>query len=182
MNKTIEKQLDRLDADLRELFTDIEGYSEAKMNTKPDKDSWSVFQVMHHLILAEGLSMKYVQKKLSFNPELKNAGVANSLRVTSLNTYLKSPIKRKAPEATSEDLPITSQFWDVVKTWKTQREDLRTYLDSLPEEVFKKEVYKHPFAGRLSLSGMLSFFQSHFNRHKKQIYKTIEKVDAVKVK
>ena len=66
MKKTIEKKLDKLDVDLRNLLTDLDGYSEKTLNKKPDEKSWSIFQVMNHMILAEQQSLAYVQKKLSF--------------------------------------------------------------------------------------------------------------------
>ncbi|MEM6697905.1 MAG: DinB family protein [Bacteroidota bacterium] len=183
MEKLVEKRLDKLDLDLRNLLTDLDGYSEQTLNKKPDGKSWSVFQIMYHLLLSEGFSLQYVQKKLSFNPELKTAGTKARSRSLLLNTYLQSPIKRKAPSAISgENLPEYTTFWDVAKKWKGQREELRQYLVELPDEVFTKEVYKHPFAGRISLAAMLSFFQNHYNRHHKQIYRTLKKLDAVKIK
>lgn len=182
MTKPVERQLNKLHKDLIDLLTDLEGYSEAKLNTKPKPNSWSVFQVMHHLVLTEGYAMQYVERKLSFNPELKKTSVATGVRERLLSTYLKSPLKRKAPNAVGTDnLPAHSTFWEVAKKWKNQREHLKTYLEDLPEDFFKKEVYKHPFVGRISLCGMLSFYQQHFNRHKKQIYRNLEQLDAVKI-
>jgi len=183
MEQSVENKLDRLDQDLRNLLTDLDGYSEQTLNKKPDINSWSVFQIMTHLILAEGGSVKYVQKKLSFNPELKTAGAASKARSVLVNAYLSSPLKRKAPDAIAGDnLPEHTTFWDVAKKWKGQREELRSYLAELPADLFDKELYKHPFAGKMTLEDMLSFFQRHYNRHKKQIYRTLKKLDAVKVK
>ncbi|MEM8524907.1 MAG: DinB family protein [Bacteroidota bacterium] len=183
MDKSVEKKLDKLDADLRNLLTDLDGYSEQTLNRKPDEKSWSVFQIMTHLILAEGGSIKYIQKKLSFSPELKTAGATAKARSVLVNAYLSSPLKRKAPEAIAGDnLPKYTTFWDVAKKWKNQREELRTYLDELPADLFDKELYKHPFAGKMTLGEMLAFFQKHYNRHKKQIYRTLRKLDAVKIK
>jgi len=183
MDKSVEKKLDKLDLDLRNLLTDLDGYSEQTLNKKPDEKSWSVFQIMSHIILAEGGSLRYVQKKLSFNPELKTAGAMAKARSLLVNVYLQSPLKRKAPEAISgENLPDHTTFWDVAKKWKNQREELRTYLKELPVDLFTKELYKHPFAGKMTLEEMLSFFQKHYDRHKKQIYRTLRKLDAVKIK
>lgn len=127
--------------------------------------------------------MQYVKKKLSYQPELKRAGIGSSLRTTFVNSYLRSPLKRKAPKIISGDnLPEESTFWEVVKIWKTDREEMRRYLEELPDDLFKKQVYKHPFAGRMTLNGMLSFFQQHYERHLKQIRRTLRELDAVKVK
>lgn len=182
MTKAVERQLDKLHKDLIELLRDLEGYSEARLNEKPTPKSWSVFQVMHHLVLVEGYAMQYVEKKLSFNPELKKANALTSMREATMTTLLKSPLRRKAPDAVGTvTLPEHSTFWEIAKKWKNQREDLKKYLADLPEDYYKKEIYKHPFAGRISIGGMLKFFQQHFNRHKKQIYRNLDLIDAVKV-
>lgn len=183
MKASVKKKLDQLDLDLRELLRDLDGYSEKTLNRQPKKGAWSVFQIMHHLLLSERYSKQYLERKLSHQPKLKQAGIMAKLRSLLVNSYLKSPLKRKAPAAISGDqLPLKSTFWEVAKAWRTDREQLREYLNELPKDHFSKELYKHPFAGRMSLDGMLSFFQNHYARHKKQIYRTLRKLDAVKVK
>jgi hypothetical protein len=182
MNQKIKQQLAALDEDLRLLLTDLDGYSELKLNQKPSENGWTVFQVMHHLIRTEDLSLKYVQKKLSFNPDLPKAGLLAYARKLVLKNYIKYPFKVRAPASVGENLPDYSTFWEVAKIWKNQREELNAYLTQLPSELFDKEIYKHPMAGKMTLGAMVEFFHAHFKRHKKQIMRTLEAVDAVKIK
>lgn len=171
----LEKRLDQLDKKLNLLFEELKDYSEAQLNRKPRSDKWSVIQVMHHLLLAETKSSNYLQKKLSFNPELKNAGFQSWCRKQGLKFFLWAPFKWKAPTGIAEEnLPDNAGFWDTVKQWKEQRIKLREYLDTLPADIFKKEVYKHPRAGRMDIGGMLGSFDWHFNRHRKQIKKIVK--------
>jgi hypothetical protein len=112
---------------------------------------------------------------LSFKPDLKKAGIKAAARELALNTYLSSPLKWKAPEAISGDnLPDHETFWKTVQKWKNQRVELREFLETVPDELLKKEIYKHPFVGRISIIGMLRFFDRHFNRHRKQINRIIK--------
>ena len=172
INPKIELQLKALDEKLNHLLKELKVYSEDQLNRKPDEKSWSVIQVMHHLMMSENGSLRYVKKKLSFNPELKNAGIKASFREFGLNAYLSSPFKWKAPEAISgNNLPDHAAFWTTAQQWKKQRQELRTYLETLPDELLKKEVYKHPFVGRITIQGMLRFFDRHFERHHRQIRK-----------
>ncbi|MFK7932095.1 MAG: DinB family protein [Saprospiraceae bacterium] len=180
MNRTIEKRLDRMDTNLRLLFKDLETYTEDKLNEQPEADKWSVFQVLHHMIKVERGSMGYVNKKLSYNPELKKAGFATSFRSMAAGAFTAIPIKIKAPAVVAANLPTDSSFWEVVKLYKETRGELRTFFANIPDDVLNKEVYKHPIAGRMTLFGMLSFLDAHFNRHRKQIKRTLKKVDAVK--
>jgi len=125
-------------------------------------------------MLAEASSQKYVEKKLSFNPALKNKGLLNMIRFRLLSLFMRSPIKRKAPDGLgSSTLPEQSSFWETAKQWKAQRESLAQYLENLPAEYASKEIYKHPAAGRLTLTQMVLFFHDHFRRHRKQIRKAL---------
>ena len=175
INPKLDIQIKSLDKKLNLLLKELKFYNEDQLNRKPKEGSWSVIQVMHHLMMSENGSLKYVKKKLSFNPELGKAGIKASLREMVLNTYLGSPFKWKAPEAISGDnLPQHETFWKTAQQWKNQRIELREFLETLPDELLNKEVYKHPFVGRISIPSMLRFFDRHFNRHNKQIQRIIK--------
>ena len=176
MPPKIAKHFDQMDADLTSLLKVLNNYSEKTLNKKPAENKWSILQIMHHLILAEGYGQSYVKKKLSYNPELKKAGIMAFLRKSVAIHYLKSPFRIKAPEAVGDEyLPEYASFWETAKKWKQQREDLRILFESMPPDIFDKEVYNHPLAGRLTLEGLLAFYQSHFARHRKQIDKILKK-------
>jgi DinB superfamily len=170
MRKSIEHQLDVLDHELKLLMKELKRFDNKDLNWKPKADKWSVLQVVQHLMRSEDLSLKYVQKKLSFNPVLKRAGIGNFFRILLLKIYLRSPFKRKAPAIVNEEsFPEVASFWDLAKQWNAQRATLKSFLSSLPDATFKKAVYKHPLAGRLTLEGMLIFHIEHIRRHRKQI-------------
>lgn len=181
MDKKSKGILKSLDQKLVTLLHDLKNYSDAKLNEPPRENAWSVLQIMQHLMKAESGSIAYVQKKLSYEPTLEEAGVKAVFNSLMLNISLSSPIKVKAPEQISGDNLLTDlTFWDVAKQWKQQRKELTTYLEGLPLDLFTKEVYKHPMTGKMTLSNMLSFFDAHVDRHTKQIRKTLKKIDAVK--
>ncbi len=165
-----------MDTELAALFEVLNKYSDDDLNWKPKKDQWSVLQVLVHLMIAEAGSQNYVEKKLSsgYN-QLPKAGILSGVRKILLIAALRTPFKFKAPAIVgNENIPERSSFWDIVKQWKKQRENLRTYLASLPEEALAKEIYKHPIAGRMSIYGMFTFFESHFKRHRKQIDRVLQ--------
>jgi len=172
MDKKSIKKLEELDNELTTLFESLKDFSDNQLNRQTSDGKWSILQNIHHLILSEGLSQKYIEKKLGFNPELKNSGLGNGFRAMILGFYMKTGIKRKAPEMiNTENLPQDTKFWETVKLWKAQRQHLKTYLLGLEPQLYKKQLYKHPAAGKLSIYQMLNFFQQHFRRHKKAIEK-----------
>lgn len=177
MTPSLDRRLTKMGQRLQSLLDQLSAYDDDTLNRKPADGGWSALQVMCHLMLAEEGSVKYVRKKLSFNPELKEAGLASAWRSFLLNFYFKLPFRFKAPPGVGDDvLPLKSSFREVSQRWLASRQDLRRYLESLPPEMFHRSIYRHPFAGRMSLDGMLRFFDGHFERHRKQIERVLKEV------
>lgn len=173
--------LQKLEQKFTLLLRDLKDYSDAKLNEQPNPDSWSVLQIMQHLLLVEKAGVAYTTKKISFDPVLEKAGVMSSVRSRMSNLMAVTPFRLKAPEQVSGDVLLTDlTFWEVAKQWKGSRSELKHFLSQLPEDHFKAELYNHPVIGKMKLSGMLHFFDKHFDRHHRQIKRTLKKIDAVK--
>ena len=176
MTPKAKKQFDKLDYNLSKLLEELKSYSHEALNKKPSADTWSALQTMHHLMLAEKGTHDYLVKKLGNQNHLQNAGILSKMRSLAINSYLRSPLKAKAPARLSGDnLPDESSFWETAKQWTKQRAELRAFLDSLPKEAFKKEAFNHPIAGKISIYEVLTFFDAHFYNHRKQIRKALKK-------
>lgn len=174
MRTILIQHLELLNIELEALITELKQYSHESLNRRPNEDAWSPIQVLHHLMLSEKLSIAYCQKKLSFKPKLKKANFISKIRSFSVKLYLDSPFKFKAPKGLdSNALPTEDQLESVIDTWRQQRADLRSFIQSLPEEYLDREVYKHPFGGRLSIEGLMVFFKAHFANHRKQIRRAL---------
>lgn len=176
MNQQAISHLDRLDHELQQLQEEFSQYTHEQLNHKPSDGGWSAMQCLHHLMLAEQASHRYVVKKLSFNPTLKNYNPAIEWgRRMLINNYLLSPFKIKAPSYLDGDnLHAESRLQSSIADWQQQRKELRDYLASLDDDLYRKSVMKHPFAGRISLGTMLSFFQAHFTHHKRQALRVLQ--------
>ena len=172
---SVQTQIDQLNNDLDNLFSKLDKYTHEQLNHQPDPNTWSPLMVAKHVMLAEGYAAQYVRKKLSFNPEIAKAGIQSRLRSLALYLYFKSPIKRRAPVAIGDEAVLGDHQLAELKTeWLEQRAQLQQLLNELPAHRFEEEVYKHPFAGRMSISGMLRFFKGHFERHRKQLESRLE--------
>lgn len=173
--EALDRRIQKLDSSLKNLLEEIKEYSDEKLNAKPDEKSWSVLQVMHHLMRSEELSLLYLKKKLEHEDSFKNGGLGQVFRYRMLRFSMRSPFKYQAPQGVGTDQLIDrSTFWEIARNWSRQREELYEFLRQLPPGLLRKLVYKHPRAGRLSLLSMLDFFQEHFNRHKKQIQRLLD--------
>lgn len=175
MRSQLQEQLQQLDRELDAQLERLSQYSYEQINRQPAPDSWSATQAMHHLILSESLSMQYCQKKLSFEPTLKKAGLLAGMRALLVRYYLLSPFKFEAPPMLATPvLPTESKLEELASQYRAQRVLFAEFIATVPEKYLDKEVYKHPFGGRLSLLGMMDFFAAHFKLHSKQAMRAVK--------
>jgi DinB superfamily len=161
---------------VKHTLSQFDGYDDARLNRRPLDGGWSALQTMHHLILAESMSLRYVQKKVSGGDltNLPDTGLQTWYRELVLRLYLRFGGKIKAPSVVSTELlPAESTLADVRKQWTHIHMDWRNFAQSLPAELHHKAVYKHPAIGRLSWGGMVNFFDAHLQRHIKQMKKAV---------
>ena len=131
---------------------------------------WSPIEHSYHVHLAEMYSRKYCVKKLSFNPALKRAGIMTQLRIWALQTIEWMPVKFKAPKAIDQDVfPPNLSLDQVADEWSVERLELKRFLQDLDPSYLHKEIYKQPTVGRVTIEGMLRFFQYHLDRHRHHI-------------
>jgi hypothetical protein len=62
----------------------------------------------------------------------------------------------------------------LIDQWGLLRLELKVHLENVSDGNLKKLVYKHPFAGRLSLPQAMQFFAEHINHHQPQIKKALK--------
>ncbi len=180
MHKSLRPIFDRLQKSMVELLEEIKDQPDSVLNERPENGGWSVLQVIYHLVLVEEASLAYVKKKLSFGEEIPEAGIKQTMRAKYLNSFIRMPLKVKAPERVDESqMPKDIRFWEALKKWKDNRAELEEFLDQMPDKFLKTELYKHGLVGKLTPKNMLIFFELHFKRHRKQINKVLKEVKYV---
>jgi uncharacterized damage-inducible protein DinB len=151
-----------------ELLARLAAFDSAALNRKPAAGGWSTVQVLAHVILAERLSLEYLQKKIQRPESIPRSGVISALKSGALAVFLRLPFKVSAP-VRSADVPDTAELSDLEREWDEVRNGLRTFVGDLPAELAGRAIYRHPVAGRLSLEQTLRFLIEHLSRHTRQI-------------
>jgi uncharacterized damage-inducible protein DinB len=174
MRKKLLKLYNTLEEERNSLFTILNNFNDESINKQPGPQKWSAQQVMNHLILSEKYSVGYCQKKLSFNPNLKKGSIGAAIKAWTVSTYFNLPLKINAPKGIDTPaLPTYESVDETKRKWKLEREEMKQFLENVDDIYLDKEIYKHPFAGRLTLQGMMKFFIAHFRHHRKQIDKAL---------
>lgn len=169
-----------LESELNKLLEELSDVPDEDLEKKPAPGAWSILEIMQHMMLAEKTSVAYVKKKTSYPDSLLNARWNDHLRKFNLYLFLHIPIKVKAPAVVNESkFEPDFTYEDLIEDWREVRQNLMDFLESVPDEWVNKLAYRHSFAGRMTLDGMLLFFRDHFKRHKKQINRTLKEVSAI---
>lgn len=174
MDQKTRETLLRLDRELEAWFEQLETYTHEQLNTKARNGGWSAMQCIWHILTSERGTLAYIEKKLSFKPDLPNKGWQDAWRRILLVGYLRSPVKFKAPKGVSDEyFPASSTLVEAKKAWSDHRENLKKSLEKIPDEYYKKQVFKHPLSGRISIATTLAFFLAHFERHRRQAMRVL---------
>jgi hypothetical protein len=147
------------------------------VETSPAPGKWSVAQIFYHLNRAESNSVLYVSKKRLDIKNLKRTGFKEQFKLGILNLLFVLPVKVKAPAILGE-VPEKVEYKSIIAQWNETRNRLKELLESLPEDMLHKNLFKQPAIGNINIFQMLDFMQAHFDRHQKQVERIIAKRSA----
>jgi hypothetical protein len=168
MRDELTRKFEVLEAIREQVASRMAGVPDEKLQSPPAPGKWSPVQVVMHLAAAEGSSLTYIRKKTSDPGSVPPANFMCAVRTLLLRAAMSSPFRFKVPDVisgTPEIVPAGS----ALDRWMTVREELRSMIETMPEDLMKRAVFKHPVAGRMTMSQALEFMISHARRHAKQI-------------
>ena len=155
------------------LFARLDQLPEAKLSLQPAAGSWSVTQVIMHLVIAEEGGLAYLRKKLSFAKH-KPVGTFSVLRLMLLKAAMASPFKFKAPAIVA--VVPNLGYTEAKERWAAVRKAMHDVYSSLPDEHVGHDLYKHPLAGKLDLVQGTRFIHAHCKRHMDQIDRILKRI------
>lgn len=147
----------------------IKGLPKEVIDRPPNSEVWNVSQVLEHVIVSERGTLGYMIKKTSSGwEEMEIATEENADQATKLHDALVSDKKWAAPSVLPE--PIGERaLEDQVAFWDGVRSKYHEFLGELDPNFYGRQVFRHPYAGRLNLWQTLDFLTNHIVHHKHQI-------------
>lgn len=146
-------------------------FNEVQLNFKPDENSWSMMEVMHHIYTSEKLSIDFV-KRFDFNRKSQKLGLKSQLYTILLVNRLNSKKKFKAPKVLQENQHKFNLSFDA-HTFHHQWEDLRAEsketLENYPSDKIDFFTFNQPAVGKMKIDQMVQFFTAHLKHHQHQI-------------
>ncbi|HEY5824757.1 MAG TPA: DinB family protein [Cyclobacteriaceae bacterium] len=175
MNNKLQNLFDKIEDQKQDVFEMIAELSNEQINVNPSPGKWSISQIISHLIVAERLSVNYIQKKIRGVDTVKNSGPVEELKMLVLKISQRiDGLKFKAPKYVLDNTVVYSDVEELKSEWSKAREDFRQLLERVEDNHLNKKIYKHAIAGYLNIQHALMFFQEHVTHHHPQIRKLIK--------
>lgn len=168
MNPKLEVKYLYLEKSRNKLFKDLQDIDDTVLNTPPAEGKWSIGQIMAHLLQVEQATIAYVQRKIEQQESLHTSSLKNSINALLLKMALNSGMKFKAP-AVVANVPEEVSLEQLHLQWDNTRYQLEDLLTEMPPALLDKCLFRHPYAGMMSIGQTLTFIQDHFNHHLQQI-------------
>ena len=172
LDPALASSLARLEVLRRRALGAVDGVSQAALNRSPAPGKWSALQVLHHVVTAEALTLGYIRKKMQAGASLGEAGPVSRLRLLAVQVTLALPLRIKAP-ATAGAVPDESDLPALRARWDAVRRDLDELVRSFPPELLSRLVFRHPYAGRMSLAHALGTLEAHLDHHIPQAQRAV---------
>jgi hypothetical protein len=167
--ETIAMRLQRMRQGKEAIEESLRDLSEERSRSKPSEDSWSVRQVVGHLLASEIGTLGYMVKKTSSGwDSLDNTEDEHRANASALVNRLAGEERYKAPAVLPEP-DNEMALADLLVKWASVREQLETFARGVDPANYDKLVFRQPFAGMLNLPQTLDFINEHVNHHLPQI-------------
>ena len=165
---------ERIERQRTQLLELLRAADPAALMQQPAPGRWSALQNVEHLILAERGSLRYLlyKRQQGEAPAPLDGGAPWRLGLLLLSLW--QPTLRFAAPAPVSQPPNDRPLATVAADWAELRAELRQFLEQAPDAWHQGAAYRHPRAGRLTLVGMLRFFEAHVARHDRQLRRALD--------
>jgi hypothetical protein len=170
----VSKKLDKcveafneLETQRTEVLAELEQWSLSRLSFRPASDAWSAIEVLDHIVRSETGIQAAVKRGLQ-NPQVLR--LTDRLRVAALERALRSDQTFPVPRGAASTYPDTRvTFPEVTSRWKQSRIELRSLLDGLSTSDTSGGVFRHPFAGWMTIVEVFGNLSAHLYHHRFQL-------------
>ncbi|MEM8485348.1 MAG: DinB family protein [Bacteroidota bacterium] len=164
------KRLATIEQQKTALLHRVEKLSGDTLNVRPTPDTWSILEIIEHMILAEhhvfrGLPALEAITHHKRTP-VNYVVYLMVLGILRFHIPVAVPAKDMRPSG-ALTLTTLRERWDQNHQW------LRAYLNSQSIQGLRRAVFTHPASGPMSTRQMFAMMEAHMDRHVDQINKRL---------
>ena len=165
MDTGLAHHLDALDGARADLLAAVRAASPAQRVFRPARDSWSMVDVVEHLVLAEEGALLSLVKGPRPGARVT---VRNRVAVVLIRLSLSAGFRVRVPA--SRLLPQGGlSLEELERRWATVAATLRERVAGLEHADRHAPRFRHPIAGWLPLASGFAFLVTHLTHHRRQI-------------
>ncbi|MBC8088011.1 MAG: DinB family protein [Phycisphaerae bacterium] len=158
------EQLTRVDIKRRKLLEDVSCFSRTELLAKADASTWSVLEIIEHLVLAENEVLGDLA-----NPQQRSPlGESKWLPYTIVLIVLRFRIPVRAPSLRMLPTGLRS-LADLSHEWDRHHSQLRAFVTTLKPDDLRRTWFRHPVAGALTVAQSLQMLEAHLDTHIAQV-------------
>lgn len=168
MLPTLRDRFDRLERQRAALLESLRPLDDARLRFSPAPGSWSLMQVVEHLVLVEELTLAQMATVTPRPVPLKKR-LRTSAMIGIIQLAFRAGARIRAPSGALKP-PVTGVTLDeLARRWGEARCRMAGRLDVVSPAQLRDRVMRHPYAGWLTHTQMLNFFHYHTVHHQRQI-------------
>lgn len=158
-------RLDALEAEREDLLERLGAVPETRLRRSVDSASWSVLQIVEHLIQAEEYCLLGHLPPERLEPRRRSLLQRLAYRLVIL--ILRSPLRVSTP-IEEMDPTGTTPLARLADRWRTSHSRLRTITLDVSDPR-RDAVFRHPVAGPMTPDQAIRMLAAHQTRHLTQI-------------
>ena len=161
-----------LEAQRVSLIHKLSKFSMNRMNYSVSENSWSIHQVLTHIVLSEDTIIQNAISNLKEN-KTKVLSWKTKFKLLFFRLSLVLNYKYKSPKVVNPTFVGEIDFDTLLNLWEYNRAQLEE-VASYSKKELTKGIFHHPKIGYISFDQMISFLGIHYNHHLKQINFLVE--------
>ncbi|MEL6769459.1 MAG: DinB family protein [Bacteroidota bacterium] len=171
----LQRRYDALERRRRSALATLRPLAPAARQRRPAPETWSLNEVVHHLVLVDEGMARSIRCYLDQPP--RQPAASAPFKVLAMRAFFALPTRVRIPAQVAAITPRdTPDFETLAADWSAARAGLGSMLEAVPAERLKAVAFKHPLGGRMSLVDAVAFIGWHQDHHRKQLRRTLAAV------
>lgn len=159
------RRFERLEAERAAVLEELASWPPGSVAFRPADGGWTAAEVLDHVARSESGMFAELRAGLQAPHRIVPE---DPRRVEALAQSLRSDARFKVPAGgVHPDASVTLD--DVQQSWARARKELCALLESLRDEQVGLGVFKHPFAGWMTMDELLDHCSDHLFHHRLQL-------------
>jgi len=172
MDASLSGQFAKLERQKQTLLEQLAEWDSPLLAFRSAPGQWSALEVLDHIVKTESAIVATMRNHAASS---RSVSAPDRVRGFLLILLFLTPVRVKAPGSVKAIVPSgDNSFESLGAAWTQTRDELESFLNSVPRKRLWPAVFRHPVAGWMTLPRTLSFLSAHIIHHVFQLRRLAE--------